>query len=277
MKLILVPIDFSADSINALEHGIKFANRIGANVRMINIEQNVNFETPFFFRDLKDFEGKTAKDFMNLIMYRHQSKILETLDYVIVKGNVSREIIKKAEDDKVDFIIMGTQGTSGGDSYWAGSNAFKVVVNAPCPVVTIRSGFIRKQITKIVLPIDTSKHTRRKLTITADIAQIYNAEVHIIGVTTTSFKNILKKVDVWVNQAIDYLDQRNIKNQSKMIKGDNITNMTIDYAKSVDAELISIMTEQGEHPVSLLMGPYAQHMVNNSSIPVLTIRPNFSN
>ncbi len=273
MKLILVPIDFSADSINALEHGIKFANRIGANVRMLHIVQNKNFETPFFFSDLKDFAGKSVEDFMNLIKYRHQRKTSNTLDFQIVEGNVSNEITKKAELEKVDFIIMGTHGASGGDSIWMGSNAFKVVTNAPCPVITIRNGFIRNQLKRIVLPIDASKHTRRKVTTTASMAQYFNAEVHVIGVTETSLEDILKKVDSWVNQTVDYLNQRSIKNVSKMIQGSNVTEMTIDYAKSIDADLISIMTEQGQHPVSLLIGPYAQHMVNNSPIPVLTIRP----
>jgi len=275
MKLILVPIDFSADSINALEHGIKFANKIGANVRMVHILQNVNFETPFYFRDLKDFEGKTAKDFMNLIMYRHRRRMNNTLDYSIVKGNVSKEITKKAKLEEADFIIMGTHGTSGGDSYWIGSNAFKVVTNASCPVITIRNGFIREKITKLVLPIDISKHTRRKVTITADIAQINDAEIHVIGVAETSMEDILTKIDAWVKQTADYLSKRNIDYKTTILQGSNITDMTIDYAKSIDAELISIMTEQGQHPVSLLMGPYAQHMVNNSPIPVLTIRPNY--
>ena len=168
---------------------------------------------------------------------------------------------------------MGTHGASGGDAYWIGSNAFKVVTNAPCPVITIRNGFIRKQINKIVLPIDASKHTRRKLTITADIAKIFDAEIHVIGVTETSMNDILKRVESWVKQSVEYLNRRQIKNVSKMIQGSNITDMTIDYAKNIDAEIISIMTEQGQHPVSLLLGPYAQHMVNNSPIPVLTIRP----
>lgn len=273
MKLILIPIDFSADSINALEHGIKFANRIGANVRMLHIVQNKNFETPFFFSDLKDFAGKSVEDFMNLIKYRHQRKTSNTLDFQIVEGNVSNEITKKAELEKADFIIMGTHGASGGDSIWMGSNAFKVVTNAPCPVVTIRNGFIRNQLKKIVLPIDASKHTRRKITTTAFMAQYFNAEVHVIGVTETSLEDILKRVDSWVKQTVEYLNQRGIKNQFKMIQGSNVTEMTIDYAKSIDADLISIMTEQGQHPVSLLLGPYAQHMVNNSPIPVLTIRP----
>lgn len=273
MKTLLVPIDFSADSINALEHGIKFANKISAHVRMIHIVQNKNFETPFYYRDLKDFSGKTVEDFMNLIMYRHQRKCNNKLDYKIVEGNVSSEIVKFAKVEDVDFIIMGTHGASGGDSYWMGSNAFKVVTSASCPVFTIRNGFIRNRLDRIVLPIDASKHTRRKLTITADIAKIYEAEVHVIGVTETAMEDILKKVESWVKQTVDYLNQRKISTKSEMIQGSNITDMTIDYAKKIDAELICIMTEQGQHPVSLLLGPYAQYMVNNSPIPVLTIRP----
>jgi len=273
MNLILVPIDFSADSINALEHGIKFANTVGANLRMIHIVNYKTFETPSFFRDLNEFNGKTVKDFLNLILYRYQRKLKKHLDYVISEGTVYNEISKQASEDNADFIIMGTHGTSGNDSYKIGSNAFKVVTNTPCPVVTIRNGFIRQKLTKIVLPIDSSKHTRRKITATAEIAKIYNAEVHVIGVTETSIKDIIQKVDSWMNQTVDYLNQKKIKNKFLMIQGNDITEMTIDYAKSVNADLISIMTDQGEHPVSLLLGPYAQHMVNNSPIPVLTIRP----
>jgi len=274
MKLLLVPIDFSADSINALEHGIKFANMLNANLRMLHIENYKNFETPFYFSDLEDFSDKSVKDFLNLILYRHQEQLKNKLDYKIVKGNVSREITNTAKIENADFIIMGTHGTSAGDSYWMGSNAFKVVTNSPCPVITIRNGFIREKVSKIVLPIDASKYTRRKLTTTADIADIFDAEIHILGVTETSMGDILRRVESWVKQTEEYLGQRRVKYKSLMMQGSNITDMTIDYAKSIDAELISIMTEQGQHPVSLLMGPYAQHMVNNSPIPVLTIRPN---
>lgn len=274
MKLILVPIDFSADSINALEHAIKFANKLNANLRMMHIEQK-NFETPLYFRDLEDFKEKSAKDFLNLVMYRFQGKVKNNLDYKIIKGNISKEIVKIAEEDEANFIIMGTHGISRNEnSSWMGSNAFKVVTSAPCPVLTIRNGFLRNKISKIVLPIDASKHTRRKLTLTADMAEIFNSEIHVVGVTETSLGDILKRVDSWVNQSIDYLNQRKIPYKTIMLQGYNITDMTIDYAKSIDADLITIMTDQGQHPVSLLMGPYAQHMVNNSPIPILTIRPN---
>ena len=274
MKLILVPIDFSADSINALEHGIQFANIIKADLRMIHVSSNKDFETPSFFKDLDDFKGKSVEDYFKLIKYRHQRKLNQKLDYVIKQGNISEKIINQAKKDKVGFIIMGTHGLSDSDSRWLGSNAYKVVSNSLCPVLTIRNGFIRKTVKKIILPIDASKNTRRKLTITAKLAKVYDAEIHVIGVSETGIKDIIQRVESWVKQSVEYLNKSKIKNKSLRFQGSDITAMTIDYAKSINADLISIMSEQGEDAVSLLLSPYAQQMVNNSPIPVLTIRNN---
>jgi hypothetical protein len=48
--------------------------------------------------------------------------------------------------------------------------------------------------------------------------------------------------------------------------------MTIDYALSKSADLISIMTEQ-ETPANILLGPHAQQLVNQSPVPILSIHP----
>ena len=53
----------------------------------------------------------------------------------------------------------------------------------------------------------------------------------------------------------------------------NVTLTTLDYAKEVNADMITIMTEQESRLTSLLMGTYAQQMINESTIPVLTVRP----
>lgn len=276
MKQILVPVDFSADSINALEHGIMFANKLEANIKIFHVVHYKDFETPLFFRDLVDFEDKTALDFLNLLLYRYRSRVSKNIEHEIIEGNIAKEIISKAKEDKTDYIIMGTQGTTASDSFWMGSNAYKVVENAPCPVITIRSGFVRDNIKKIVLPINFSKHTRRKINAAADIASLFNSEIHVLGVTESNIEDIQKRVESWVNQTLDYLNQRKIKNYSSMVQGSNITDLTIDYAKSIDADLIAIMTEQGEQPFSFILGANAQNAVNTSPIPILSIRPDFT-
>jgi nucleotide-binding universal stress UspA family protein len=55
------------------------------------------------------------------------------------------------------------------------------------------------------------------------------------------------------------------------VETSNLADAMIGYAREVDANLISIMTEQETSTSNLWMGPYAQQVVNHSPIPVLSI------
>ena len=61
--------------------------------------------------------------------------------------------------------------------------------------------------------------------------------------------------------------------KEEFIETDHITEATIEYANKVNANLISIMTEQETKTSNLWLGPYASQMVNHSPVPVLSIHP----
>jgi nucleotide-binding universal stress UspA family protein len=67
------------------------------------------------------------------------------------------------------------------------------------------------------------------------------------------------------------LDKRQVKYTTAFIEAENTTLSTIEYANEVNADLIVIMTEQEKTLSNIFLGPYAQQMVNQSHIPVLTI------
>jgi len=71
-----------------------------------------------------------------------------------------------------------------------------------------------------------------------------------------------------------YLDNNNIEYSTEFtaVKG-NVTTDTIEYAERVGADMIAIMTEQESSLTSLIMGNFAQQMLTQSKIPVLTVRP----
>jgi nucleotide-binding universal stress UspA family protein len=60
----------------------------------------------------------------------------------------------------------------------------------------------------------------------------------------------------------------------EMVEGENLATVTMKHAKKRKSDLIVIMTEQEENFSGILMGPYAQQVVNHSKIPVLSITPN---
>lgn len=277
MKKILVPVDFSKDSINALEHAITLANKMNAAVRMIHVKKSENFE-PTFMEESESIKLDTVKGYFNILYDRyHQQLTSQKLDFKIREGQIYREITNQAKYDDTYMIIMGTHGVSGFQDFWIGSNAFRVVSNAPCPVITIRYGFEKKKLEKLVLPIDISHVSRLKVPLVAELAEMMDLEIYVVAVQETNLPDVTSKINQYGKQAYEYFQSKGLKCYLEPITGENITEFTIEYAKKIDAELIAIMTSQTENVNNIWLGSYAQQMVNRSPIPVMSIRPNVVN
>ena len=173
-----------------------------------------------------------------------------------------------------DLIVVGTHGSSGFEEFWIGSNANKIVSASNKPIITIRGGInIQRPLSKIVLPLDSTVETRQKLPFTTDLAKIHDAEIFVLSIYTTKVAEVRYRVDTYTDQVIEYLEDEGVRYTRDAIEADNLTNSTIGYAERIDANLISIMTEQERTTANLWLGPFAQQMVNHSPFPVLSIHP----
>jgi nucleotide-binding universal stress UspA family protein len=196
------------------------------------------------------------------------------LGYIIREGKVYKEIVREADKKDVFLVVAGTHGSSGFEEFWIGSNAFRLVSALSKPVITIRGGVnINRNLEKIVMPIDSTPETRQKVPFTAYMAKVFKAEVHILRIYSSNVQAVKRSVDSYAEQVMKHLDEEKIKYILTSLKVENLTDSTIDYALKNDANLISIMTEQETTTRNLILGPYAQQMVNHSPIPVLCIHP----
>ncbi len=273
MKEIIVAIDFSKGSLYALELAIDIANKTNANIMMVWVDSQGDSDSEYFASGNE--VRNDAKIHIEKIQEDYQKKLVSgTLSYKLRKGRVYSEIANQAKYNDADLIIAGTHGASGFEKMWMGSNAFRIVTYAPCPVITIRYGFnFNKHLEKIILPIDSSTDTRQKVPFACKMAKYFNAEIHILGLYTTTLKAIRRKVDTYVTQVEHYLDENQTKYVTNFLEADNTTTTTIDYSQKINADLVVIMTEQEKTAANFWLGPYAQQMVNNSPIPVLSIQP----
>ncbi len=277
MKNILVPVDFSKDAMNAFMHSILFANKLKANLRMIHVRKSKDYDEPFVLDGMDSGYRKTVEEFCQGIV----SKYLQIynaggkLDFIIEKGKIYKIIVDQAKKDNTDIIIMGTHGISGFEELWLGSNAYRVVSKAPCPVLTIRNGFKKKTIKKIVLPIDAHRETRQKIPITVELAKEFDAEVHVVDVRSTNRKDIKKRLNHYADQAMHYVEEHGVKGVRSSKYGSNIADITITYAVHLNAEIIAIVSNQRGTPANMHLSTTAQQMVNHSPIPILSIYPDF--
>ncbi|MEI6061675.1 MAG: universal stress protein [Bacteroidota bacterium] len=274
MANIIAAIDFSDCSINALEHAVSIAAHGTLDVHMIWVNNPSVTKTTIYSDLSADLIDEIRTQFAKLIEKYSPRLPDSTIDFVIREGKVYREIIDEAKEMESLSILMGTHGSSGFEQFWIGSNANKLISVACCPVITIRAGIdVKHELKCILMPVDSTLDTRQKVPFTAYLARLFDAEVYVLSIYASQYKSIRKRVDEYTDQVCEYLEDEGIKFHRDSLSSDNLTTGTIEYAKRVKANLISIMTEQETSPFNLLIGPYAQQMVNNSPIPVLSINP----
>lgn len=271
MKQIIVAIDFSKCSLHALEYAINMANRIKANILMVWVDNTKSDES--VYTDLTTGSRKEITISFDEIIAKYGPTLKDgEITYKIRKGKPHIEIANQAKYIDAMMVVAGTHGVTGFEEFWIGSNAYRIVTYAPCPVITIRTDFnFQPEIKKIVLPIDDTLETRQKVPFATKISKYFDSEIHVVSVYSTTIKSVRQKVDNYSAQVIKYLEEENVRYLTKVIDAENVTNATINYANTINADLIVIMTEQEMTTANLFLGAFAQQMVNHSPVPVLNI------
>ena len=268
MKKIIVPIDFSNESLSGLDLAYIIASKSGAGIQMVHVLAGIK-NMP---HGLLEEEHRQAKIKFDAIVQKYDTGENKNipLSFIIKEGKIYKEVVNQADSFEDPLLVLSTHGGSGLEELFIGSNAFKIVSTSRKPVISIRSGQSVKSIKKIVLPLDITFQTREKVPYTVSLAQIFNSEIHIVSLSSTKNKSIEKKLMNYCEQVGTHLKDHNIKFRTEHLLGRNLTDITLDYARTVKADLISIMTEQERSVSNLLLGNYAHQMINKAAIPVLS-------
>lgn len=272
MKTILVAIDFSKNAAHALSYALLYANKLETNIHLIWVDNTSSDESV-----TDTIEGELRREkkaYMNKIITENQALLKQgKIEMIFRKGRIYQEITKAAREIEAEMIFAGTHGVSGFEQYWIGSNAYRIVTQAPCPVMTIRNDFqFDATINKILLPLDSSLETKQKLPFACNLAQKFGAVIHLLEVYNTPIKIIRKRIDQFGQEAKKGLKEKKVEFVLDKIEADNVAASILDYSKSMNIDLIMMMTDQGTTTANKYLGPYAQQLINNATIPVLSLR-----
>lgn len=270
MRQIIVAIDFSKCSIHALEYAIQLSNTLKTGITMVWVDAARTDESVL---GPSDTNRKEITNSFDQLIEKYSSSLNQgEISYKIRKGKVHIEVANQAKYSDAMMVIAGTHGVTGFEEFWIGSNAYRIVTYAPCPVITIRTSYpFNPSIDTIVVPVDSTLETRQKIPFSTKLAKYFNARIHVLSLYTTTIKAVRNRVDNYSKQVTKYLDEENVEYILEAVNAENVTNATIEYSKKVNGDVIAIMTEQETTTANLFLGAYAQQMVNHSPIPVLSI------
>ncbi len=272
---ILVPIGFSEQSIIALGQAFNLAKIKNSDVVLLSVIEEQSMIQSLFLDDNSDELKKKVKEKLELIAAEYSLKYGIDVDTMVAKGRVYQEVNKVADMISADLIVMGTNGVNS-KSKFIGSNAEKVVRLSKCPVITIKGKSHRDGCENMILPLDLEKQTKEKVTYALEFARYWDATIRIVSVVLRDNNEVRAKLIKNIKQVEQFILDAGVKCTSEIVEGEKkrtLGDFVFDYEKKFDADLIMIMTKKEELTLSNNISVTARYIINNSDIPVMSIRP----
>ncbi len=273
MKNIIVAMDFSTGALNALDYAIKIANTLQANILLVWVD-SCNTKESIIELGKNEIRRDAKLELQRIKEEKSHALTGGSIKIKMRKGKVYQELALQAKAVEAELIVVGTHGISGFEEFWIGSNAFKIITYASCPVVSVRVDYdIERPIKTIVLPIDNSMDSTKKVPMAAKLAKSFNSEIHLLSIYTTNLSSLKKKVDRSMMEAEKYLTKEKLTYFVEKKQSRNLPVTVIEYANKVDADMVVIMTDQEKANLSILVGDYSQKIINLSAMPILSVKP----
>ncbi|WP_270180759.1 universal stress protein [Alkalihalobacillus sp. CinArs1] len=136
-KKIMLASDGSEDSVTAAEEAIKLAKLTDAQVDVIYVVDGDTSKHDV----LRNWDSLGIKEDRKDKLRAVEQKAVEaklTYEINMLRGDPSVTLVKYAEENEVDLIVMGTRGLNVLQEMVLGSVSHQVIQKASCPVLVVK-------------------------------------------------------------------------------------------------------------------------------------------
>jgi nucleotide-binding universal stress UspA family protein len=285
-RKILCPVDFSEFSELALKYAAALAyendSRLVVFHAIPDLAQTLNF-----------LEGNYQSTVEETIYSKSMDRVEEFLsrclpsncrcDRKLGTGNPAEAILKAAEEEGADLIVMGTHGHSGYERFFVGSVTNKVLHKASVPVLVVckpSQHFIRSQenrpvqIDRILCALDFEPNNTRIAQTALSLARTYQSEIFFLHVFSNQASSDCQEIDRAIEKLKELVkpEEENWCKAQFLLKQGNITENILATLKEKNINLL-VMGHHTRKPMEeYFLGSVAKQVVTESSCPVLVAR-----
>ncbi|TAH17291.1 MAG: universal stress protein [Cytophagales bacterium] len=282
LQKILVPTDFSQESINGLKMAVGIASQMNASIHLLHI---IDMAVPQNIEEIEitdlnlvseqDLQHSEKVMLMKLLKETHTKILALTKEFGQVKihahvsfDRITYQINQFVEKHDISLIIMGYKGTSGNDSFLLGSNAEKVIRTAKVPVLTVKQAVKEVNIKNICFASDFKEVPKTAIDLLKKLQKIYGAVIHLVKIITPPNFEIssITHQNIKLFALESQLENYTINHYNYYTEYEGI----ISFAEEKKVDLISMTTQGNTGFIRMLKGSIAEDVANNSMLPVLT-------
>lgn len=278
MKKILLPTDFSAAAMNAMEYAVQLFQGEPCMFYVVNTYAPVALYTAYSYDASLDLDiGQTFKR-------KSEEHVQKAIDQINEKfpddqhqfvgvcsfNLLSNEIAELVQDHHIDAIIMGTNGASGLKEVFIGSETMHVIKEAKVPVIGVPANFSFKPLKDLLFTTD------------------YNIGTDQVGLSLLEglcLKNVSRLVFLNVDQGEGLTDKqtanrealnayfKNDAHLTQIAQDMEVLDAVEDFQSRTAIDLLVMVHNKRNFFENLLFKPVIQKIVHHSSVPFLILPP----
>ena len=268
---VLVPVDLSESSLNALDVAINIAKKHKAALQVLHVDEN-NFQTlddigsPYFSNPVN------AADVINALVaaIQHTHGIWPAV--FMEEGNVAEIISKISFFQHSDLIVMGSHGASGYRDGFIGSNTYSVIKYAACPVLSVPQKRKLNSFRKILFPIRPVTGALMPYEI---VSRFTNPDtvMEVLGLTYRMiFETAGSLLETIVDEIKDQLKNDQVTAKPLWSEGISIADEIVKHVNRTNPDLVVVTSALDVTSKPKYIGPHAQKIIHCSKVPVLSIK-----
>jgi len=275
MKNILVPTDFSTCASYAMELGIELADFFGATLHFFTCMENSKIDQQLTCPMMEETTAnRTYLANANVLFQSWKTEAAVRnikIKSVCCPGNLVTSIQEYAATHHIDFVVMGSHGASGLNSFSIGSNAQKLIRALHLPIFILKKPIREYKFKNVVYASSFEKGNEKSYRYFLSFIEKFNPEViHLLGVNTSNWETpAVVKMEEAMNR---FGEQFPFHNYKKHLYKDEVVELGIrHFAEEVEADLVVISNHHRYPTNRIFAGSTVEALVQSCELPVLSI------
>lgn len=260
MKTILVGVDFTKSSENAIQYAIEVAKQSHSKILLFHAltAPLIHTTSGLVFMDNDNYHNDADHE-MNTLLNR-LSKKHPTLKFSIeiTYDGIRNRVKKLAKNRKISLVVLGLETKSKIQKFLGSTTSLDLAGKIDCAVITVPEKYKKHSLKKIVVALDN------KETVKSGLSKRIHSIIDVLGVKA-EFVHVKTEDELNIKQTINREIKLTIVNAGDFKSG--ITS----YAKKSKADMIMLISNNYSTFHSLFIDSHSKKIILSSNIPVISV------
>ena len=277
MMNILIPTDFSENSHNAIRYALDYFADISVNFYILHISLKNSF-----YKELEPdgfFEASGGKQTLQTpsALLKEEIKKCELFSknpnhkfYPLYESVLLVEAIRKyVEEKEIDYILMGTRGTSKTNRSNMGSNTCDVITKVKCPILVIPENARFNGINNIAFLTDYNCLLRnRVITSLSETLDLHKSPLRVLHIKAQNSDLTASQTD---NKGFLHYFFKEKKHSFHFVENKDLEIGIQDFVNTWEISLVSIVAKNLNLIQRLLLRPSLKSVRYTADVPFLVL------